>query len=153
MIHGDLHGRGGGRAAAEATASFNALLRLHGDDAGRHFLLDQQPDVVDGAAPLAPEAAASRSASLCAENQYSGYGDVPAAPMTTTKPFSQQHFVSGFFASSTRNFSDVASEPRPMTTKPLLLQALEQKAFRVRHGLAAEPAPPILLHTYRIAAT
>ncbi|TKW26491.1 hypothetical protein SEVIR_3G193500v4 [Setaria viridis] len=121
---------GGGRAAAEATASFNALLRLHGDDAGRHFLLDQQPDVVDGAAPLAPEAAASRSASLCAENQYSGYGDVPAAPMTTTKPFSQQHFVSGFFASSTRNFSDVASEPRPMTTKPLLLQALEQKAFR-----------------------
>lgn len=119
--------RGGGRAA---TAGFNALLQLHGDDAARHFLLDQQPDAVDGAAPLAPagESSHRHSTSLYAGNQY--YGNVPAAP--TTKPFSQQQFVSGFFGSSARNFSDVASEPPPpMTTKPLLLQALENKAFKV----------------------
>ncbi|RLM97937.1 hypothetical protein C2845_PM06G17280 [Panicum miliaceum] len=116
----------GGRAAgAEATTGFNALLQLHGDDAVRHFLLDQQPDVVDGAEPVAP-AAASRSVHLYADNQYSSYGDVPAAPMT--KPFSQQHF-SGLFGSSTRNFSDMPSA-LPMTTKPLLLQAWEHKAFK-----------------------
>ncbi|PAN18777.1 hypothetical protein PAHAL_3G224800 [Panicum hallii] len=117
----------GGRAAgAEATTGFNALLQLHGDDAGRYFLLDQQPDVVDGAEPVAP-AAASRSVHLYADNQYSSYGDVPAAPMT--KPFSQQQHFSGLFGSSTRNFSDMPSA-LPMTTKPLLLQAWEHKAFK-----------------------
>ncbi|RLN30777.1 hypothetical protein C2845_PM05G33170 [Panicum miliaceum] len=145
---------GGGRAAgAEATTGFSALLQLHGDDAGRHFLLDQQPDVVDGAAPVARAAAASRSASLYADNQYSSYGDVPATPMT--KPFSQQqqqqqqHF-SGLFGSSTRNFSDMPSR----TTKPLLLQALEHKAFEshkepcqdacssTRRSVPNSPPPP-----------
>ncbi|KAG2626556.1 hypothetical protein PVAP13_3KG368500 [Panicum virgatum] len=127
----------GGRAAgAEATNSFNALLQLHGDDdTGRHFLLDrcQQPDVVDGAASVEQAAAASRSAPLYADKQYSSYGDVPATLMT--RPFSppppqqQQHF-SGLFGPSTRNFSDKPSVPPPMTTtKPLLLQALERKAF------------------------
>jgi hypothetical protein len=130
-VHGDLLDRSGGRAAgAEATTGFNALLQLHGDDAGRYFLLDQQPDVVDGAEPVAP-AAASRSVHLYADNQYSSYGDVPAAPMT--KPFSQQQHFSGLFGSSTRNFSDMPSA-LPMTTKPLLLQAWEHKAFKVWHG-------------------
>ncbi|OEL36034.1 Transcription factor bHLH112 [Dichanthelium oligosanthes] len=116
---------GGRAAAAEATTGFNALLQLHGD-AGRRFLLDQ-PGVVDGAALVAP-AAASQGASLYAGNQYSSYGDaVPAAPMT--KPFSQQQF-SGTFGSSTRNFSGMPPSVPPMTTKPLLLKALEHKAFK-----------------------
>ena len=146
MTRGDLRGRGGRAAGAEATNSFNALLQLHGDDdTGRHFLLDrcQQPDVVDGAAPVEQAAAASRSAPLYADKQYSSYGDVPATLMT--RPFSppppqqQQHF-SGLFGPSTRNFSDKPSVPPPMTTtKPLLLQALERKAFEVRHGSSAAP--------------
>jgi len=136
MMRGDSRGRGGsGRAAgAEATNSFNALLQLHGDDdTGRHFLLDrcQQPDVVDGAAPVEQAAAASRSAPLYADKQYSSYGDVPATPMMT-KPFSQQQqHISGFFGSSMRTFSDMPSAPPMTTTKPLLLQALEHKAFEV----------------------
>ena len=137
MMRGDSRGRGGsGRAAgAEATNSFNALLQLHGDDAGRHFLLDQQPDVVDGVAPVEPAAAASRSAPLYVGKQYSSYGDVPATPMMT-KPFSQQQqqqqqHISGFFGSSMRTFSGMPSAPPMTTTKPLLLQALEHKAFEV----------------------
>ncbi|KAF8719347.1 hypothetical protein HU200_024053 [Digitaria exilis] len=124
----------GGRAAAEATIGFNAVLQLHGDS----YLLDQQPDVVvdGGAAPLvAPSAAASRSASsLYVDNQYSSYGGVAMA-----KPFSQQQQLSGFFASSTGNFSDVASATA-MTTKPLLLQDLEHKAFDSRKEPVQEDA-------------
>ena len=119
----------GGRApaAAEATTSFNALLQLHGDVAGRHFLLGQQLHA-DGAAPVA---AASQSASslYAAGNQlYSSYGsDVPAAAGLMSKPpFPQQEF----FGSSTRNLGDMPAAG-PMTTKPLLLQALEQKVFKV----------------------
>lgn len=119
-----MHGRGSARAAAEATAGFNA------------FLLDQQPDVVDGVAALV----ASSEASLYADDQYSSYGgDVAAPPMA--KPFSQsqQEFSGLFFASSTHDFSDVASMP-PKTTKPLLLQALEHKHFEVWHGWQWTPA-------------
>ncbi|CAD6271674.1 unnamed protein product [Miscanthus lutarioriparius] len=119
----------GGRApaAAEATTSFNALLQLHGDT-GRHFLPGQHLHA-DGAAPVA---AASQSASslYAAGNQlYSSYGgDVPAAAALMSKPpFPQQEF----FGSSTRNLGDMPAAG-PMTTKPLLLQALEQKTFKVR---------------------
>ncbi|KAF8715878.1 hypothetical protein HU200_026838 [Digitaria exilis] len=125
-----------GRATAEATVvGFNALLQVHGDS----FLLDQQPDVVDGTlvAPSAA-AAASRSASslLYADNLYSSYGDVAMA-----KPFSQQQQqFSGLFASSTtRSFSDVASVPA-MTTKPLLLQDLEHKGFESHTEPAVQDA-------------
>lgn len=107
-----------------ATTSFNALLQLHGD-AGRHFLLGDQQLHADGAAP--PVAAASQYAG----NQplYSSYGDdVPAAALMTKPPFPQQEFFAS--SSSTRNFGDMTAAP-PMTTKPLLLQALEQKAFKV----------------------
>ncbi|CAN6341496.1 unnamed protein product [Urochloa humidicola] len=110
VVHGDLHDRA-------ATGGFNDLLQQH-------------PYAVDGTAPVAPPPAA---ASLYADIQYSSYGGVPAAPMTTTtKPFSQQHFPAGVFGSSARNFGGVPSVPLPMTTaaKPLLLQALEQKAFK-----------------------
>ncbi|KAJ1263531.1 hypothetical protein BS78_09G192600 [Paspalum vaginatum] len=110
----------GGRAAAAAaearSGGFDALLQLHGD-AGRHFLLGQQPGV-------------DAPALYAADSQYySGFGDAAA-----TKTFSSQEF-SGFFGpASTRNFGGVPAVPPPppttTTTKPLLLQALEQKAFK-----------------------
>ncbi|CAN6337164.1 unnamed protein product [Urochloa humidicola] len=133
----------GGRAAAGFS---DALLQLlHGDDdddAGRHFLLDEQHGVANGEAPVAPEATPSRSASQYADrgNIYSSYGDAPAAPMTAKPPFSQQHFSAGFFGSSpARDFGGVPSSvPPPVTTtKPLLLQALERKAAFMFHK---EPA-------------
>ncbi|CAN6327708.1 unnamed protein product [Urochloa humidicola] len=141
---------GGDRPAA--TGFHDALLQLiHGDDAGGHFLLyHQQPDaVVDGAAPpvVPAAAAASRGASLYADNIYSSYGGVPALPMSTTmaKPFSQsqqQHLPAGVSGSSPRNFSGVPSVPPPMTTaaRPLLLQALEQKAFKFHNEHAHQEA-------------
>ncbi|XP_066368107.1 transcription factor bHLH112-like [Miscanthus floridulus] len=120
-----MGGRASVPAAEAATTSFNALLQLHGDVAGRHFLLGQQLHA-DGVAPVA---AASQSASslYAGGNQlYSSYGgDVPAAALMTKPPFTPQEF----FGSSTRNLGDMPAAP-PMTTKPLLLQALQQKAFK-----------------------
>ncbi|WVZ99119.1 hypothetical protein U9M48_044466 [Paspalum notatum var. saurae] len=121
----------GGRAAAAAEASsggFDALLQLHGD-AGRHFLLGQQPGVDAPAAAAAAAAPQSASSMYAADSQYySGYGDA-----AVTRPFSRRQEFSGFFGPpSTRDFGDVPAVPPPptTTTKPLLLQALEHKAFK-----------------------
>ncbi|XP_062232596.1 transcription factor bHLH123-like [Phragmites australis] len=115
----------GGRAAAEASSSFNALLQLPGD-AGRHlFLLDQPPPPpvpaqydADGTAPVA---AASQSAPRYYSSSARSYGAMPAAPMT--KPFSQQQFP-GFLVTSTGNF-ELAEEP-----SRLLLQTLQPEPFK-----------------------
>ncbi|KAG0518695.1 hypothetical protein BDA96_09G198700 [Sorghum bicolor] len=118
----------GGRAPTATTSfNFNALLQLHGD-AGRHFLLGQHLHAADGAAPVAAESQSASSSLYAGGNQpYSSYGgDVPAAALMTKPTFRQQEF----FDSSTRNFGDMPAAPPMTTTKPLLLQALEQKAFK-----------------------
>ncbi|KAL6620483.1 hypothetical protein ACP70R_035622 [Stipagrostis hirtigluma subsp. patula] len=91
----------GGRAAAEGTSSFDALLQLHGDaHASRHFLLDEPPP---------PPVAASQNALLYADNQCSS----PAASTPEAFP----HLLNKY--PPTTSVPAAVKKPRIETPPPL----------------------------------